>query len=96
MFSIEAYSAGVFLIILVSGCVINLLERHFIVQLAGLAFLFFCIFIKICSFINTKSDFSLAKLYPLYLPFISGILACLISMFLGFKVFPAVRSKFKR
>lgn len=95
MLNIELYSIGVFIIILLSGCVVNLLRHHYIIQLTGISILFIYSIIKTVYFIHTYKELDLKDLYLISLPVFSGIAACLISMVLGFWLFPAIRRRFK-
>lgn len=90
-----SYSIGAFFIILFSGCALNLLKHHYIYQLAGIAFLHIFILIKAANLLYNEPNMSLDKLYFSLMPMLAGISACLISMLLGFWIFPAVRRKFK-
>ncbi|MCX8130061.1 MAG: hypothetical protein N3I35_08185 [Clostridia bacterium] len=95
MLSIEFYSIGVFVIIFLSGCVINLLKHHYVIQLAGVSILFTYSIIRLVSFMHSSSMPNLTDLYLFLLPIFAGISACLISMVLGFWLFPTVRRKFR-
>jgi len=89
------YSIGAFLIILFSGCVLNLLKHHYIYQLAGRAFLHIYLVIKTANLLYNNANMSLYELYFSIMPVLAGISACLISMFLGFWIFPLLRKKIK-
>ena len=90
-----SYSIAVFFIILVAGCAVNLLKQHYIFQLLGIAFFFTYILINSAIFLDIGTNVTFRDLFYRYLPSLSGISACLISMTLGFWVFPLVRYKFK-
>ena len=98
MYSGEAYltySIIVFVIVLISGCILNLLRQHYIFQLAGIAFLFTYMLFRSISMLTTDSAISSIKLYTASLPVLMGIAACLVSMVLGFWVFPPIRNKIR-
>ncbi|AUS95983.1 hypothetical protein CDQ84_02710 [Clostridium thermosuccinogenes] len=89
------YSIGVFIVILAAGCVVNLLERHYVVQLSGIAFFVLFAAFKAYQIVAIHDSISPSQLYQLLLPMFSGICACLISMVLGFFLFPSLRKRFK-
>lgn len=95
MLNIVGYSISVFIIVLISGCILNILEKHYIFQLAGIAFCITFIFFKCLSIINNDFEVQLNTLLINTVPLLGGLSACLISMFLGFWVFPPIRKKFK-
>jgi len=90
-----SYSIAVFFIILVSGCAVNLLKQHYIFQLLGIAFFFTYIVINSAIFLESTPDGTFQNLFYRSLPSLFGISACLISMTLGFWIFPVIRDKFK-
>jgi hypothetical protein len=90
-----SYSAAVFVIVLLTGCIVNLLKYHFIFQLAGIAFFFTYSIFRLTDWLKTNTNISLRDMYFNILPTLSGISACLISMVLGFWMFPYIRKKFK-
>jgi len=90
-----SYSIAVFLIVLVSGLIVNLLEKHFIFQLLGIVFFFMYTILKPIGIITNNFDISFKEFYISSLPMLAGIAACLISMFLGFLAFPSIRKKLK-
>lgn len=90
-----SYSIAVFIVVLLSGSVLNLLRQHYIFQITGIAFLFMVGVSRMTVTILNSSVTSLSQLYFILLPILSAIGACLVSMSLGFWVFPIVRSKFK-
>jgi len=92
---IISYSIAVFIIMLITGCILNLLKSHYIFQLTGIAFLFTYAVFKSIGFINAGYNISLQEFYGFMLPAASGISACLVSMALGFMIFPNVRRMFK-
>jgi len=89
------YSIIVFIVVFLSGCVLNLLRKHFIFQLTGIAF--FCTYTVFKMIFSLQVDQSLTAfdIYSLFLPTMTGVSACLISMVLGFWIFPPIRKKFK-
>lgn len=89
------YLTAVYLIVLISGCAINLLRRHYIVQLAGIAFLFTYAVCKSFVLFKNNLNVDLREVYFSFLPSLAGISACLSSMVLGFWIFPAIRKKVK-
>ncbi len=93
MFNIESYSIGVFIIVLISGCAVNFIRQHYIIQLTGIAVLFTCTVLRLAHFVNTNMYTSLIDAYNISLPMLSGISACLVSMALGFWIFPVIRKK---
>jgi len=90
-----SYSIAVFIIILVSGCAVNLLKQHYIFQLLGIAFFFTFIVINSAIFLESTTDVTFQDLFYRSLPSLFGISACLITMTLGFWIFPAIRDKIK-
>lgn len=90
-----SYSIAVFFIILVSGCAVNLLREHFVFQLLGIAFFFTYIVINSAFLFENSPDASIKDVFYRSLPSLFGISACLISMTLGFWIFPAIRKKFR-
>jgi hypothetical protein len=93
-FSIS-YSIAVFTVVLLAASVLNLLKQHYIFQITGIAFLFLTAIIKTTSMIKSGEVVSLSQLYFMLLPILSGISACLVSMSLGFWIFPFIRRKFR-
>ena len=91
-----SYSIAFFLIVLVSGCILNLLKQHFIFQLAGIAFLFTFAIFKSIGLLNANDNITIKELYIFSLPMLMGVSACLISMVLGFWVFPYIRKRFRK
>lgn len=90
-----SYSIAVFFIILISGCAVNLLRQHFVFQLLGIAFFFTYILINSAMYMEKNSDASFQTLFYRSLPSLFGISACLISMTLGFWLFPKIRYRFR-
>jgi hypothetical protein len=90
-----SYSIAVFIVVLLSASILNLYRQHYIFQITGIAFLFLTGVIKMTSLIKNNEIVSLSQLYFVLLPILSGISACLVSMSLGFWIFPFVRRKFK-
>lgn len=93
MHSIQSYSIAVFVVILISGCIINLLEQHYIIQLAGIALFFAFPLFRLLAETMDSPVISMGKIVSLFLPSLMGISACLISMVLGFWVFPQIRKR---
>ncbi|MCX7711865.1 MAG: hypothetical protein N2484_18635 [Clostridia bacterium] len=90
-----SYSLAVFLVVLISGCIVNLLKQHFIFQLTGVAFFFVFGMIKTFQLLNDHAEVTIKELYFTILPLMSGLSACLISMIAGFWLFPSIRKMFK-
>jgi hypothetical protein len=90
-----SYSIAVFFIILISGCAVNLLKEHFVFQLLGIAFFFTYIVINSAILFENTPETTLKAVFYRSLPSLVGISACLISMTLGFWIFPAVRKRFR-
>lgn len=95
MYHIAAYSISVFIIVLISGCVLNLLEQHYIFQLGGIAFLLLFAFFKSVSIMQKNIGMPVNELYLILLPVLAGVSACVTSMFLGFWIFTYIRKRFK-
>lgn len=89
------YSIACFLVVFISGCAVNLLRQHFIIQLTGIAFFFSMTVVKVYILLKANPEASSKELYFGLLPLLSGISACMISMIIGFLLFPAIRKKFK-
>ncbi len=90
-----SYSIAVFFIILIAGCAVNLLAQHYIFQLLGIAFFFTYIVINSALYVENTFDVTFIDLFYRSLPSLFGISACLISMTLGFWLFPSIRKKFR-
>lgn len=90
-----SYSIAVFVIVFLSGLIVNLLEKHYIFQLLGIAFFFMYTILKSLSILNIDDNISFKEFYITSLPMLMGIAACLISMVLGFWLFPTIRDRFK-
>lgn len=90
-----SYSIAVFFIIFVSGSAVNLLKQHYIFQLLGIAFFFTYIVIISAVYLEGTPSATFQGLFYRSLPSLFGISACLISMTLGFWIFPVIRRKFK-
>jgi len=95
MDSIISYSFDVFIVIFIAGCAINLLEKHYIVQLCGIAFLIMITAVKALALIASYPELSRIQALSLFLPMTAGISACLASMLLGFWLFSPLRKKFR-
>lgn len=90
-----SYSVAVFIVVLLSASILNLIKQHYVFQITGIAFLFMYALIRITSIASNNTDTSFIELYSIILPLLSGIGACLIAMSLGFWIFPPIRRKFK-
>jgi len=90
-----SYLLSVFIIAFISGCIVNLLREHFMFQLAGIAFFLGYIIFKLYQVFKVGAEVSNRELLLILLPSITGIFACLLSMLLGFWLFPAIRSRFR-
>lgn len=90
-----SYSIACFIVIFLSGCIVNLLKQHFIFQLTGIAFFFTAGLFKTYNLFTAHPDTGLKELYFNLLPLLAGLSACLISMIIGFLVFPSIRKMFK-
>lgn len=90
-----SYSITVFIVILISGCILNLLKYHFVFQIFGIAFFFTYLVFNSIFEIWHKNDVNLNEVYIMSLPMLTGVSACLISMALGFWIFPPIRKRFK-
>jgi predicted tellurium resistance membrane protein TerC len=90
-----SYSVAVFIVVLLSASVLNLLKEHYIFQITGIAFLFIIGVIRMTLAVLDDTVVSLSQLYFTLLPILSAIAACLVSMSLGFWIFPIIRNKFK-
>lgn len=93
MNNIWYYSIGVFTVVLIAGCALNLYRRHFIFQLAGIAFLFTFVIFRFADSVQNNYEITARFFYMETFPALMGISACLISMVLGFWLFPLIRSK---
>ena len=90
-----SYSIVVFIIVLLAGCILNLLKRHYIFQLSGIAFQFTYMAFKSVRILVENPNEMPVKLYIFFLPTLMGISACLVSMVLGFWMFPYVRMRLR-
>lgn len=90
-----SYSIAVFFIILIAACAVNLLKQHYVFQLLGIAFFFTFIVVNSATFLESTAEVTFRDLFYRSLPSLFGISACLISMTLGFWIFPSLREKFK-
>lgn len=90
-----SYSMGVFLIVFISGCIVNLFKEHYIFQIIGIALFFTFSIIKSIEVFDKDPDATARVLFLSSLPMFAGISACLLSMAAGFWIFPIVRKKFK-
>jgi len=89
------YLTAIYLIVLISGCAVILLRRHFIIQLAGIAFLFTYAVCRSFVLFKNNLNIDIRDVYFSFLPSLTGIAACLGSMVLGFWLFPAIRKRIK-
>lgn len=88
-----SYSIAVFVVVLITGCILNLLEQHYVFQLLGIAFFFTYSIFRSFSIFQNNFNVSPREVYIALLPMLVGISACLISMVLGFWIFPHIRKK---
>ena len=95
MNEIIGYSIALFAIVLTAGCIVNLLKQHFIFQIIGIAFFFTYSIINCFILLEDKPAATIGDLYFVVLPQMTGISACLISMVIGFWIFPLIRRKIK-
>jgi len=93
-FNYFIFSCGIYCGFTVSFC-LNLLKEHYIFQITGIAFLFIIGVIRMTLAVLDDTVVSLSQLYFTLLPILSAIAACLVSMSLGFWIFPIIRNKFK-
>lgn len=92
---ILSYSIALFMIVLISGCIVNLFKYHFMFQLVGIAFFFTYSILQCFAFVQDNPNATIRDLYFLLLPHLTGISACLISMVAGFWIFPHIRKRVK-
>ena len=90
-----SYSISVFIIVLISGLIINLLDKHYIFQLLGISFFFVYTALKPLIMLRFDYEISFREFYISSLPMLMGMAACLISMVAGFWIFPSIREKIK-
>ncbi len=90
-----SYSIGVFIIIFLAGFAVNLLKRHYIFQLVGIAFFFTYIIVNSAVYIERTAQTSFQTIFFRSMPSLFGISACLISMTLGFLLYPVLRKKIR-
>jgi len=86
-FNYFIFSCGIYCGLL-SASVLNLLKEHYIFQITGIAFLFIIGVIRMTLAVLDDTVVSLSQLYFTLLPILSAIAACLVSMSLGFWIFP--------
>jgi Na+/phosphate symporter len=91
-----SYTGAVFVLLFITGLAINLLNKHYILQLSGIAFFFTYFFFRSTYLLKNSVPISDIRFYETLLIASSGISACLLSMVLGFWIFPAIRGKFKK
>lgn len=97
MSSIESclsYSVSVFIVVLVTSCIVNLLDKHYILQLTGIAFFSVYFFFESVSLMKEFNGLDNLQFYQALLSTAAGISACLVSMLMGFLVFPRIRNRF--
>ncbi len=90
-----SYSIAVFIILFIAGFAVNLLKRHYVFQLLGIAFLFTYIIINSAIYIENTSETSFQTIFLRSMPSLFGISACLITMTLGFWMYPFLRKKIR-
>lgn len=86
-----SYSIAVFFLVLISASILNLLKEHFIFQITGIAFLFMFMVVKVSILFKENPNILLIDLYYSILPILTAIGACLVSLALGFWIFPPIR-----
>lgn len=91
-----SYSIAVFIIIFIAGFAVNLLKQHYIFQLLGIAFFFTYIIINSAVYMERTSETTFKTLFFRLMPSLFGISACLITMTLGFWLYPVLRKKIKQ
>lgn len=90
-----SYSIGVFIIIFIAGFAVNLLKRHYVFQLLGIAFFFTYIIVNSAVYMDRTSETTFQTLFFRFMPSLFGISACLITMTLGFWMYPILRKKIR-
>lgn len=95
MYETTWYSVAVFIIVLLSACILNLLENHHVFQLTGIAFFFVFFILRSQQLFRANPSLAPAVWFYASLPLFSGICACLCSMVLGFLLFPWIRAHFR-
>ncbi|ACL75821.1 hypothetical protein [Ruminiclostridium cellulolyticum] len=90
-----SYSIAVFIIIFIAGFAVNLLKKHYIFQLLGIAFFFTYITISTAIYIERTAETSFRAIFYRSMPSLFGISACLVSMTLGFWLYPVLRKKIR-
>lgn len=90
-----SYSIAVFIIIFIAGFAVNLLKKHYIFQLLGIAFFFTYITISSAIYIERTTETSFRAIFYRSMPSLFGISACLVSMTLGFWLYPVLRKKIR-
>ncbi|AEY65490.1 hypothetical protein [Clostridium sp. BNL1100] len=90
-----SYSIAVFIIIFIAGFAVNLLRQHYIFQLLGIAFFFTYIIINTAVYMERTSETTFQTLFLRSMPSLFGISACLITMTLGFWLYPVLRKKIR-
>ncbi len=91
-----SYSIAVFIIIFIAGFAVNLLRQHYIFQLLGIAFFFTYIIINTAVYMERTSEITFQTLFSRSMPSLFGISACLITMTLGFWLYPVLRKKIRQ
>lgn len=88
------YILLIFLIALISCCIVNLLRQHYIIQLAGISFLITYLVLRLYSL--SRNYVTLNDFLNCTIPAMTGIAACLTGMVLGFWIFPPIRKKLNK
>ncbi len=91
-----SYSIAVFIIVFIAGFAVNLLRQHYIFQLLGIAFFFTYIIINTAVYMESSSKITFQNLFYRSMPSLFGISACLITMTLGFWLYPVLRKKIRQ
>ena len=91
-----SYSIAVFIIVFIAGFAVNLLRQHYIFQLLGIAFFFTYIIINTAVYMESSSEITFQNLFYRSMPSLFGISACLITMTLGFWLYPVLRKKIRQ
>lgn len=91
-----SYSIAVFIIVFIAGFAVNLLRQHYIFQLLGIAFFFTYIIINTAVYMESSSKIIFQNLFYRSMPSLFGISACLITMTLGFWLYPVLRKKIRQ
>ncbi len=95
MQGIKIYTIAVFIVVLIAGCAVNLIKKHYVIQLAGIAALFILSTFRLLFSLESLTVVEPDKLLEVLFPLLSGTAACLLSMVLGFWLFPSIRKRFR-